>query len=129
MLSEQREPRQVMIEADACFPVVAVVTTPAGWPQFAAMYVVCRMAGRAFHRELELFRRPGVAGLAFHLCMFADQRKPRHLGMIELHGFPCALIVAAPAIHTVAAFVRVVLGVASETGDGRARQFRRLLVT
>jgi hypothetical protein len=49
--------------------------------------------------------------------------------MIELHGFPCALIVAAPAIHTVAAFVRVVLGVASETGDGRARQFRRLLVT
>lgn len=119
MLSDQRKPRQIMIEKNLVFPGDRIVATVAFFAQPFAVRIIIGMAADTCDRRQFDFGGLFVAGLAQGNLMRALQGEVRHLVMIEFGVLPILVVVAFPAIGTVATFVAIILSVAADAGHRR----------
>ena len=87
MQTDEREPRQVVVECDLLPPVRFVVTGFALGTELAFMGIVLLVAGGAIQRELVTVEIAGVAGVAKNLSVLALEGEFRALSWSNFAGF------------------------------------------
>ena len=110
--TQQREPRQIVIEEDARRPLVLVVALLACGSFLSPVDIVRLVAGVAGRVQRLLIQRPRVAPLASDVPVGTPKRKFRQPIVVEDFGFPGGFSVASLTIRPVAPAVLVVRAVA-----------------
>lgn len=128
MLAGQWERRLLAVVERPPRPASRIVTSRAIWTQASPMHIFRGVARNTVGLRIEE-RRALVALLAFHACVFSEQRKIR-LAVIEADvSFPGYLTMALATSISQLAFVRIIITVTPDTGGGRRFHMRRLFVT
>lgn len=127
MLADQRKTRQRMVEPDLPSPCHRAMARRAVGAQPPSMCIILGMAGYTSHRDARRLRGRRVARSAFERPMRTRQRKARHFIMVEIGNVPIANCVTARAFGAILPMVRVILGMAGDTGCFRF--WRRIIDT
>ena len=99
MQAQQREFRQVMIEADFALPMILAVATVATGAELGTVRIGGTMTGKALGTELLLRHFGRVAGMATQFRVRPRQGKFGLRGMIVVHGLPVFIAVAVIALQ------------------------------
>jgi hypothetical protein len=111
--TQQREPRQIVIEEDARRPLALVMALLACGPFLSPVDIVRPVAGVAGSVQRLLIQRPYVTPLTSDVPVCTPKRKFRQLIVVEDFGFPSRFAVASLTIRSVAPAVLVVRAVAA----------------
>lgn len=120
MASDQRKPREVVVEGSNAAPGALAVALLAAGAELAVMAIILAMAGHAGRRQLVAIEIAGVTGVAFYLRMGVPERKFRVPVVIETDRRPLVLFVAGLALGAVASAMDVLNPVAIDTRRANA---------
>ena len=100
MQPDEREAREVVVEADVRAPTLRGVALVAAGAEGAEVHIARAVTGDAFGAELLGRDRRGVADVTADLGVLADERPLRVAGVIEGRGLPGLVAVAFVALLT-----------------------------